>query len=64
MSRVHPAFAAIRSMPLTHSEWTTFSIVAMAVHIAKVITGSMTLSSNRPAEAASVTVRSSPLVMQ
>ncbi|TLD45590.1 MAG: hypothetical protein FAZ92_02126 [Accumulibacter sp.] len=40
---------------------TAFSIVKIEVNRAKVITGSITLSCNWPADAARVTVRSSPI---
>jgi len=48
-------------MQCTRRLLTAFSIVAIDVNSAKVITGSITLSWSWPADAASVTVRSRPI---
>jgi hypothetical protein len=48
-------------MQLTFRLLTAFSMVAIEVNSAKVITGSITLSCSCPADAASVTVRSRPI---
>ena len=61
MSRVRSALAVMPSMQLTRRLSTAFSIVAIDVNSAKVMTGSITFSCSWPAEAASVTVRSRPI---
>src|SRR4030095_16751618 len=61
MSRVRSAFAVIPWMQLTRRLSTACSIVESDVNNAKVITGSITLSCSWPADAANVTVRSSPI---
>ena len=61
MSRVRSALAVMPSTQLTRRLSTACSIVAIDVNSANVMTGSITFSCSWPADAASVTVRSSPI---